>query len=484
MGEASLFTLINKMRATVFVFAVALLAGVQAGCEWYKNCGACVADSGCGWCSNDPVGVGSGSVASITDNDGRAFEMTTNEGTAGDITLTRDASVTTSEDYTDGTHGVEPGWLVNVRGQYENVTEVDDASATKTATLAESLEFEGTGYVTSPYFGQTWGGADRSNGLIGIHKTKFTTESKDGYTIKCQEGACSGTDVRVKTIYNDQLLHVDPRFTTSFAEKAFSIEIGPPGTGLISGTTDSTRIEGSDPCRTSNNEPCYENTRFLTELRINDRVQINANLTGNLQFMTVASIRDDAHLTFTLPLGANLATDSKFKIKSFHSSPFTYARSAQGGLASAGVNGNGGEDKRVYGYNSTTFTKNLMEGYGIILQTSAGWERRIVTNIDRATSLTIDEPFSAAVGVGYDTAPTPDIYNYESCPSLTYENFDLRTENGPGVIQSDGTNHVYDNVQYSMIRTYEQDNPGVHAGAAMFVKYLKVGMTLTMDSIT
>merc|ERR1711968_382627 len=567
MGRESLFTLINKMRATVFVFAVAVMAGVQAGCEWYKNCGACVADSGCGWCSNDPAGVGSGTIESNSDSSGKGFASVTNEGTQGDITETRDASVSGAADYRNKENGVQVGWLVNVRGQYENVTSVDTTN--KVAVVDTHLSFEGTGYIASPYFGQTWGGADRSHGIVGIHKTKFTqelqagytvtpytqetktvssvqsdtqatmqtswantfsdiefqignipcsgtisypdtsqqdvygswppnptkftTELKDGYTIKCT-GSCGGTNVRVATIYNDQHLYVNPRFTTSFTEEAFAIELGPLGTGLISGTSGNTRIEGQDPCKTSMNQPCYENTRFLTELRINDRVNINVNQSGTYMEMTVASIRDDAHVMFTEPLTQNLHWTSKFKIMSFHNSPFTYARSAQGGLQTAGVAGSGGLANKVTGYNGTTFTKNLMAGYGIILKVpGVGWERRIVTEIDSATTLQIDEPFSAPTTVD---GTTPTTYNYESCPSLTYENFDLRTENGPGVIQSDGTNHVYDNVQYSMIRTYKQSdvcptanigqniNGGCTDKAAMFTRNLKVGYTVTMDSIT
>merc|ERR1711998_297930 len=112
MGRESLFTLINKMRATVFVFAVAVMAGVQAGCEWYKNCGACVADSGCGWCSNDPAGVGSGSVQA---NDGTGLNVDNigNNGLSGDLGVT-----------SDGQSNVANNWLLNIRGQYEKVASV------------------------------------------------------------------------------------------------------------------------------------------------------------------------------------------------------------------------------------------------------------------------------------------------------------------------------------------------------------------------
>merc|ERR1712159_895542 len=550
MGRARLFTLNQtKMRATVFVFLMAVL-GAQAGCEWYKNCGACVADSGCGWCSNDPAGVGSGSIESTTGSSGKTFANVKNDGKAGDISVARST--------THGENGVTSDWLVNVRGQYENVVSTDTSAGT--ATLASNFDFEGTGYVASPYFGQTWGGADRLKFLVGVHKTKFTqelkagytvtpytkgtytvasvqsdtqatltsawgstfqniefqighiplsgkisfpdtskqdvygswppnptkftTELKDGYTIQCSGGSCGGTNVRVKHIYNDQHLYVDPRFTTSFDSRAYKIEIGPRGTGLVSGSNTQTRLEGSDPCKVANNEACYENTRFLAELRIGDRIAINGNRTGNIQSRTVHAIQDDAHLTLDIALETNLNTESK--IKTFHSSPFTYARKADGGLAGT----TGTNSLKINGYNSSTFTKNLMAGYAIIAKVPGSgskpdmYEKRHVVSIESETSLTIDSPFTAAFGTFVDANPVT-YYNYESCPSLTYENFDLRTENGMGVITSLGVNLVYDNVQYSKITTADYAGANVHSGkAGLFTRHLKVGYTLTMDGIT
>jgi len=557
MGRDEFVRSESTMRAPVFVFVIALIVGAQAGCEWYKNCGACVADSGCGWCSNDPSGVGSGTIASTTASDGKTFGNIKNDGTAGDISAKR------ADDGNQPQNGVEAGWLVNVRGQYENIASV--GTPADHATLTSHFDFEGTGYVASPYFGKTAGGANRNKGVIGVHKTKFTTELKatytvtpyekgaytvssvqsdtqatmdttwtetfgsiefqigniplsgkisypdtskqdvygswppnptkfttelkDGYTIKCASGSCGGTKVRVKQIYNDQHMYIEPRFQTSFAENAYMIEIGPRGTGLISGTSGNTRLEGSDPCRTSASEPCYENTRFLTELRVNDRIQINTKLEGALQVGVVNSISDDAHLLLSADLSNELGTNSKFKIKTFHASPFTLARKATGGLTSTA-----GTSTLVTGSNAVTFTKNLMAGYAIIVKVpkvglrkyvdgteTSGYEKRTILSIDSKKTLTIDAPFSNPI--------TNEDYNYESCPSLTYENFDLRTENGHGVLKSDGTNHVYDNVQYSMIRTYTdlEDNGGGSDRkdrAAMFMRHLKVGYTLTMDGIT
>merc|ERR1711924_443074 len=112
MGESRLFTL-KMTRTAVFVIAAAFVIGAQAGCEWYKNCGACVADSGCGWCSNDPAGVGSGSIESTTGQTGKTFANVMNDGKAGDISVPRST--------THGQNGVAQQWLVNVRGQYENI---------------------------------------------------------------------------------------------------------------------------------------------------------------------------------------------------------------------------------------------------------------------------------------------------------------------------------------------------------------------------
>merc|ERR1711871_1026068 len=255
-------------------------------------------------------------------------------------------------------------------------------------------------------------------------------------------------------------------------------------TGLISGAASNSRLEGSDPCRTSNNEPCYENTRFLTELPTNDVISINSNLTGTLQDRTVSVVHDNAHITLATPLSSMLFTTSKFKIKTFHASAYTYARKADGGLSFVG-----GTSKTLKVHNATTFSKNLMEGYSIVAKgPNVGWGKRIVKSIDSSTELTLDRPFSAAFGWGHGGTATT--YNYESCPSLTYENFDLRTENGHGVISSDGTNHVYDNVQYSKITTtlpkssVSPFNAIKNDKAALFTRHLKVGYTLTMDGIT
>jgi len=553
------------MARVIFLFLVTLSVSVYAGCEWYQNCGACVADSGCGWCSNDPTGVGTGQAS----GDGQTVNSVRNDGTIADIASLRTDSKSDA--------GVSATSVMTVAGQSESVASVGASKA----VLSNALIFEGTGYVATPYFGQTAGGAQRNMQIVGVQKTrfttelkaqytitpymmgtftissvqsdtqatltsfwsqtfqnlefqignipssglisypntdkqdvygswppnptKFTTELKNGYTIKCTRAGCGGlsTDavtgktvsiVRIKHIYNDQHLYVDPRFTESFSDTPFAIDMGPRGSGLVSGTASNTRMDGSDPCRTSNNEPCYEETRFLSELRIGDIMSINSGLactapsTTCRQDRTISMIQDDYHLSFTTALSAGLiGTTSKFKIKSFHARPFTYARSATGALAYVG-----GTSTTVTGSASATFTKNLMAGYRLRVKIPDAtdprgyhFESRDVKSINSATSMTIDSPFTAPFGVTGDLINAgTTTYNYASCPSLAYENFDLRTENGLGLISNDGTNWVYDNVQYSKVVTDAISTGTVDEQPALFQRQLKVGFTLQMDGIT
>ena len=70
------------------VVATVAFAGVDAGCEYYTNCGACVADSGCGWCGNDPYSTGGygstnhGDHIGVVEPGGYAEGKITTSGTA------------------------------------------------------------------------------------------------------------------------------------------------------------------------------------------------------------------------------------------------------------------------------------------------------------------------------------------------------------------------------------------------------------------
>lgn len=54
--------MVRASRALAGALAIAAIAaatrGAIAGCEYYTNCGACVADTSCGWCGHDPHSQG------------------------------------------------------------------------------------------------------------------------------------------------------------------------------------------------------------------------------------------------------------------------------------------------------------------------------------------------------------------------------------------------------------------------------------------
>merc|ERR1712166_66718 len=74
--EVRLFGL--EMARITFVLSclvvATVLVSVDAGCDFYDSCGACVADSGCGWCSNDPMGQGTGVLSSKAGNSAKAVK--------------------------------------------------------------------------------------------------------------------------------------------------------------------------------------------------------------------------------------------------------------------------------------------------------------------------------------------------------------------------------------------------------------------------
>merc|ERR1711871_1771258 len=116
----------SRMRAVVFVLIVGCLVGAQAGCEWYKNCGACVADSGCGWCSNDPTGTGTGSLSSGTTDSSLSATSINDDGTAGKAGTKRVGTGPAAGLISD--NGVEAGELIGLRGQYNSVASAVDTT--------------------------------------------------------------------------------------------------------------------------------------------------------------------------------------------------------------------------------------------------------------------------------------------------------------------------------------------------------------------
>jgi len=46
------------MALSLALMAMGLMIGVEGGCDYHTNCAACVADTTCGWCGNDPFAAG------------------------------------------------------------------------------------------------------------------------------------------------------------------------------------------------------------------------------------------------------------------------------------------------------------------------------------------------------------------------------------------------------------------------------------------
>jgi hypothetical protein len=548
------------------------MVSVDAGCEWYENCGACVADAGCGWCSNDPKGVGTGTLSSLAGLSATEFSGVDNEGNVlglGDV------------DEFNQDYAGYPGnnSLINIRGQYRRVTKTE--SSPNKITIEASFEFEGTGYISSPYFGHTSHDSSRGKAIVGIHKTKFLTELKAGFTIKPYnhttytvqsvqsdvmlttsvaisstfenveyqvgnyklDGTISYPDTsktslhgswapnpskftsqlkdgfviatgsadhsdpaspaRVGSVVNDQLVVLSAKFIQTFESEPLWVELGGRGTGLITGYKDQARITGTDPCKSG--YPCHPETSFIEELRVDDVIEIvNASATNAAApykfFYTIAAIYDDAHLELGecilggpnehLYSGGNpnppctgmddsfaqgkLPTTTKFKIHTAHRQSYSYARKIAGGIISH-YEGQDGRAEVEIEVDTTqpgtqSLTQILGQEYAIIVQVAGAssengdqgnplpptYERRMVKSITAGNKMLIDRKFSRVFD-NSQFSPAVTYYHYESCPSLTYENFDHRVENGHGVISATGANHVYDNTQYAEVTSIDAE---------------------------
>jgi len=533
-----------------------VLVSVDAGCDFYDSCGACVADSGCGWCSNDPMGQGTGVLSSKAGNSAKDFDIETNEGSP--------LTIVASPSGNENSAGIpNQDQLIAVRDQYKKVT----STATNKFSIEEAFVFEGSGYLASPYFGHTNSDVTRGHSIVGVHKTKFltelkagmtitpymqdsytvqsvqsdfsittsqaltssfdhiefqmgnyrvdgsisygdtskttltgsyppnpskfTTQLKDGYTISTgsADHSDSSSPARVGSVVNDQLVILAAKFIATFENEPLWVEMGGRGTGLVSGASGASRISGSNPCAVGH--PCHPETAFLEELRVNDIIDVN-NGTATTAF-TVSAILDNNHLQVTECLspgffsaggvacvGMNddtsqgkFVTTTKFKIRSTHASPFTYSRASPGRTASSYAGASSRAQVTVtvaqasMGGAGKTLTKTVAAGYAIVVRTSAiantapfTYERRLIRSVTALDTLVVDRKFTTTVDNSAGGGVGNDKFHYESCPSLTYENFDDRTENGPGTITGTGASYVYDNTQYAEITTSGCPNDG------------------------
>jgi len=188
-------------------------------------------------------------MSSASGGDGKDFTIEDNEGnTAALAALTAGARDDTGAKV--GTPFVDD--LVNIRGQYKKINAVDTGA--NKATLEHTYEFEGSGYIASPYFGDTSHDATRGKSIVGVHKTKFLTELKAGYTIK----PYNKITYTVQSVQSDVMLTTSAAISDTFDHIEFQI-----GNYKVSGT-----ISYPDTSKTTLYGSYAPNpTKFTTELK-------------------------------------------------------------------------------------------------------------------------------------------------------------------------------------------------------------------------
>jgi hypothetical protein len=376
------------------------------------------------------------------------------------------------------------------------------------------------------------------HGSYAPSPTKFTTELKDGYVISTGSDEHSDQDspARVGQVINDQMLILSSKFTKTFDNEPLWVEIGGPGTGLISGSSGQAKMTGSDPCATG--YPCHPATAFLSELRIGDLIEItDTDSTGNVRqrLRSVEAIQDDNHLQLNEclagdyegttvfvdgttgnscegmldsvdPLGGTthghadaiygkLGDYAQFTIKSISRAAYTNTRKAEGQVINAyegdAINSDIEISVSNLGSGANSLTKIIGANYAVIVQVTAAvdpvdgvhdgtpavYERRMVEKVISSSSFTIDNKFSKLFD---NVAQSKSEFYYESCPSLTYENYDDRTENGPGVISGTGASYTYDNTPYAEVTSSDANfNTNVRVGYEIILRNTGVKRRVT-----
>jgi hypothetical protein len=247
-----------------------MIISVEAGCEFYSDCGACVADAGCGWCSNDPKGVGTGILSSkSTTTNGTALEGVDNEGNSLDLTTVGGGYAATGE-------------LITIKGQSRRVT----ATAADELTIEGSFALQGIGYLASPYFGHTVQDNSRGKSIVGVHKTKFTTELKSGYIVVPYLGDGGSHPYTVQSVQSDTQLATTELLASSFSDVEFQI-----GNYKCSGT-----ISYPDTSKTTLYGSWAPNpTKFTTELKDGYTIATTAHGTPSAADARIGSVVNDQH---------------------------------------------------------------------------------------------------------------------------------------------------------------------------------------------
>ena len=100
------------MRAVMIVVCVSVsmfVVGARAGCEYYTNCGACVADTNCGWCGNDPHSQGGYGDVNKGDHVDHLSKDNVLVGGSGKFTVSSGTVTGTNTRFTQQFHGGTTG---------------------------------------------------------------------------------------------------------------------------------------------------------------------------------------------------------------------------------------------------------------------------------------------------------------------------------------------------------------------------------------
>ena len=85
------------------------VVGARAGCEYYTNCGACVADTNCGWCGNDPHSQGGYGDVNKGDHVDHLSKDNVLVGGSGQFTVSSGTVTGTNTRFTQQFHGGTTG---------------------------------------------------------------------------------------------------------------------------------------------------------------------------------------------------------------------------------------------------------------------------------------------------------------------------------------------------------------------------------------
>ena len=433
--------------ALAFAFAPSV---VFAGCEYHKNCGACVADSACGWCGNDPMGTGGYGNTNHGDHvggnfgpNGYGFGLLTVASNVGTGTNTRFTKMFRADGVQQiSNDGSAVGTVSVVTSDQDLVTTLGDVTD---STFYLGMHVAPTGTLaintgTTTYLPES--GSSQKVHITGS-STVFTKELKVGYWLILYGTAPATPAYRVITsIISETSLTVDYDLTgltwSSWGYVSCPPRIGKRGVGMgtiqnhkfdqtstyqsVAANAASTKLADASGAATGNTlRITGQGTRFLSQLgAVSSWVTysytsgpwLSVQINGDWETVQFKDLGTDGtspalyseyiaelHNSFSEPL-----------LKATHWEYFTMLTKGYGKVRSYGkrvidnewgnkeafVDTNGatppvaGSISSTGDYGKTRFLTQLRTGYTI---TACG-QTRMVNSIQSDVELTIDRPFT------------------------------------------------------------------------------------------